>query len=90
MVKSCCAVGCTKRSVKGCGVSFYRFPVDMDRRSRWIAAINRKNWQPSEYSWLCSSHFISGSKSDDPLSPDYIPSQFAHVASPAKRKREMI
>ena len=88
MVKSCCAVGCTKRSVKGCGVSFYRFPADVSRRNSWITAINRKNWQPSEYSWLCSSHFISGSKSDDPLSPDYIPSQFEHVASPAKRKRK--
>ena len=31
---------CAKRAVKGCGVSFYRFPTDLYRRSRWIAAIN--------------------------------------------------
>ena len=80
-MKSCCAVGCTKRSVNGCGVSFCHFPrqkksFDSSHKSQKLAA--------SEYSWLCSSHFISGSKSDDPLSPDYVPSQFAHLASPAK------
>ena len=85
MVKSCCAVGCAKRAVKGCGVSFYRFPADADRKARWIVAIN---WQPTEHSWLCSSHFISGAKSDDPLSPDFVPSVFARTASPLKRKVE--
>ena len=64
---------------------FYRFPADVSRRNSWVAAINHKNWQPSEYSWLFSSHFISGLKSNDPLSPDYVPSLFEHVASPAKR-----
>lgn len=87
MVKSCCAVGCAKRAVKGCGVSFYRFPADLDRRARWIAAIKRKNWQPTKNSWVCSSHFISGAKSDEPLSPDFVPSIFSHTDSPAKRQR---
>ena len=31
---------------------FYRFPADVSRRNSWVAAINYKNWQPSEYSWL--------------------------------------
>ncbi len=42
MVKSCCAVGCVKRAVKGCGVSFYRFLADLDRRASWVAAIRSK------------------------------------------------
>ncbi len=29
---------------------------------------------------------ISGCKSNDPLSPDYVPSVFAHIGSPSKRK----
>lgn len=87
MVKSCCAVGCSRRSYRGCGVSFYRIPADANRRSLWLAAINRKSWQPTEHSWLCSAHFVSGKKSEDPLSPDYIPSVFAHTSSPVKRKR---
>lgn len=87
MVKSCCAVGCANRLTKGSALSFYRFPTDSDRRSRWIAAINRKDWCPTEYSYVCSAHFVSGKKSNDQLSPDYVPSIFRHVRSPIKRKR---
>ena len=88
MGKSCCAIGCTNRWVKGCGISFYRFPTDPARRARWISAVNRKNWAPAEHSWLCSAHFVSGRKHDDKLSPDYVPSLFDYVPSPVKRKRE--
>ena len=70
MVKSCCAVGCTNRYTKDCGLRFYRFPSDVDRRSKWLAAMKRDNWKPNEHSWVCSAHFVSGNKSDDPLSPD--------------------
>ena len=86
MVKSCCAVGCTNRYSKGCGLRFYRFPSNVDRRSRWLAAMKRENWKPNEHSWVCSAHFVSGNKSDDPLSPDYIPSVFSYVGSPDKRR----
>ena len=84
--KSCCAIGCCNRSKKGSTVSFYRFPVNSERRARWISAINRKNWKPSEYSWLCSDHFAGGRKCDDVLSPAYIPTIFSFISSPAKRK----
>ena len=52
--------GCTNRYRKGSNVKFYRFPTCPDRRRRWIAALNRKNWTPNEFSWLCSEHFVSG------------------------------
>ena len=86
-MKSCCAVGCTNRHSKGSSLSFYRFPIDPERRARWIAAIKRVNWEPNKHSFLCSDHFITGKKSQDPLSPDFVPSVFKHVDSPAKRKR---
>ena len=86
MVKSCCAFGCTNRYYKGTKLSFYRFPADRERRSKWVAALKREDWQPSEQSWVCSAHFVSGKKSDDPLSPDYIPSVFSFVKTPEKRK----
>jgi len=70
MVKSCCAVGCTNRLKKGSGIQFYRFPEDKVRRGQWVAAVGRKNWNPMQYSWICSAHFVSGSESNDPLSPE--------------------
>ena len=87
MVKSCVAVGCSNRSEKGSKLSFYRFPADSERRLKWIAALQRKNWKPTQYSWVCSAHFVSGAKSNDPLSPDYVPSVFKHVTSPVKRRK---
>ena len=86
MGKSCCAVGCTNRFKKGSSIHFYRFPDNLDRRAKWIAAVRRNHWAPNEHSWLCSEHFVSGEKSNDPLSPDYILTIFKHVSSPAKRK----
>ena len=86
MVKNCCAVGCTHRFHKGCELSFYEFPADPARQSKWVAAVKRENWQPNDSSGVCSAHFVSGKKSDDPLSPDYIPSVFNHVSSPEKRR----
>lgn len=84
--KSCCAIGCSNRSIKDSAVSFYRFPSNEGRRALWISAVKRKNWQPSDYSWLCSVHFVGGKKSDDPLSPAYTPTIFNFISSPVKRK----
>ncbi len=85
MVKSCCAVGCANRYSKGC---FYRFPEDSEKRRRWIAAVDRKNWEPNMYTWICSVHFAGGKKSNDPTSPAYVPTMFSYLKSPVKRKAE--
>ena len=36
--------------------------------------MGNKNWALNKHSWICSVHFMSGAKSNDPLSPDYVPS----------------
>ena len=46
MPESCCAVGCSQRKIKGCGIPFYRIskaktPFEARRRRDWIKAINR-------------------------------------------------
>ena len=60
----CVGVPTVTKGLPSSGLSFYRFPVASDRRSE------KENWQ-HERSWVCSVHFVSGKKSEDPLSPDY-------------------
>ena len=87
MVKSC--GGCANRFVRGSSISFHRFPPEgTESRERWIAAIRRKDWRPDEFSYVCSSHFVSGKRSRDPKSPDYVPSIFFFLSSPDKRAKQ--
>ena len=60
MVISCCAIGCTNRQQLGSSISFYRFPADIDRRNKWISAVKRAKWTPSNYNRICNAHFIHG------------------------------
>ncbi|CAL9701336.1 unnamed protein product [Knipowitschia caucasica] len=99
MVDSCCEPGCTNHRGQGKARAFYRIPKDPARREKWISAIKRaqstlkktEHWIPSPNGFrLCSDHFITGKKSDNPLSPDYVPSVFRHVPSPVKKKGKML
>ncbi len=72
MVLTCCVVGCHKRGGRD-KVSFFRVPsspgptedeamaeLTSRRRQAWIAKINRKDWDPSKFTRVCSDHFMSG------------------------------
>ena len=86
MPKQCCAVNCSNIFVKGSEVQFYRFPADPE--GKVSGAVNRKDWYPTEYTWICSEHFVSGTKSNNPLAPNYVPSLFKHVRSLEKHRLE--
>eukprot|EP00794_Sanderia_malayensis_P005057 gene5057-5716_t len=75
MVNSCIVTGCANRQIKGVNLSFCRLPKDAERRRLWLAAICRKNYNPSLESdvRVCGAHFISGVASTDKRSPDYVP-----------------
>lgn len=67
MVESCCAPNCknTRRRKKDRQenediIQFYRIPADPDKRRQWLAAIGRKDFNATQYTRLCSKHFISG------------------------------
>ena len=59
MPQTCVLGNCKNRYSKNSDKSFYRFPVDPDQRVKWVAAVNQKNWRPTEYSHVCSNHFIT-------------------------------
>ncbi|XP_050023791.1 uncharacterized protein [Dermacentor andersoni] len=54
MGRICCAVGCDRNTPD---VTLHKFPVDKRLRAKWVAAVRRINWSPSEHSRLCSAHF---------------------------------
>ena len=86
MVKNCCVVGCHNVYKKGSGIQFYRFPRDTEKRGKWISAVKREDWIPNDNTWICSVHFVTGARSNNPLAPNYIPTIFPHTESPVKRK----
>ena len=66
MPESCCAVGCSQRRVKGCGIRFYRIPkgrkpFEAGRRRDWVKAINRDKWSEGQISHarVCGNHLLS-------------------------------
>ncbi|XP_026550435.1 THAP domain-containing protein 4 isoform X2 [Pseudonaja textilis] len=107
MVICCAALNCSNRQGKGprdrVAVSFHRFPLkDSKRLIQWLKAVQRDNWIPTKYSFLCSEHFTKDSFSkrlEDQhrfLKPTAIPSIF-HISEPRgnsrgylKRKRKII
>ena len=76
MPVSCCAVDCTNRFTKGSGVGFFVFPVDPERKKKWIHAISRDKWEPKSHDRLCGEHFVNGRPSKEPTNVDYVPTIF--------------
>ncbi|XP_029469107.1 THAP domain-containing protein 2 [Rhinatrema bivittatum] len=57
MPTSCAAFDCTSVWKKDSNISFHRFPLQAERRKRWIQQVNRQNFSPSLHTFLCSKHF---------------------------------
>jgi len=88
MPTSCVAYNCRSRWTKTPGtvkisnvVSFHRFPLrNKELLKKWIIAVRRKSWKPTNASFLCSKHFT----------PDcfyYSPSQFVQLNGQRRKLR---
>ena len=88
MVKNCCVVGCHNVFKKNSDIQFYRFPTNPEKGSKCIVAFKRDDWILSDNTWICSMHFVTGKRSDNRLAPNYVPTFFPQLNSPAKRKLE--
>ncbi|XP_050727460.1 uncharacterized protein LOC127004117 [Eriocheir sinensis] len=51
----CAAMGCSNHT--GLGKILHRFPRDPERRRQWEKKVNRRNWRPTDSSYLCTDHF---------------------------------
>ena len=63
-------------------------PFEQRRRHDWLQAIKRDDWKHPGWTEsrinqqrVCSSHFVSGERSDDPNNIDWIPTKFTHAAT---------
>ncbi|XP_071369111.1 uncharacterized protein [Centroberyx affinis] len=92
MPKSCCVPCCTNNTRKNNGVKFFCVPKDGKRRMKWFQSIRREDgpgklWAPaSKHIYVCSIHFVTGIKSNDPLNPDYTPTLFPHLSERERQR----
>lgn len=75
----CVAFGCTSTSGRD-EVAFHKFPQDRDIAAKWVAAIQREDFEPTNASVVCSKHFRD---SDYTRSPSLTKS----LGVPVKRAR---
>ena len=60
MVKSCTVSTCQNRWKTGSKLSFYKFPVDAERREAWKNSLGREQFPKLDTSFVCGEHFITG------------------------------
>lgn len=62
LLRAFCGEHDTRRESCRCGIfSLHRFPAasrNPELRLQWIAAVNRKDYEPSEHARVCSEHFL--------------------------------
>nr|CAH7769842.1 unnamed protein product [Callosobruchus chinensis] len=57
MPYKCCVPGCRGNYAKGERVHVFSFPTDTELRKRWISAVHRENFLPTQNSRVCHLHF---------------------------------
>ena len=85
---TCSVIGCENKRGntllnKKFGITFHIFPKDPERRYKWLQALKRGNFTPSDRSTVCSKHFLPTDFKDDEigyrhrnLKNDTVPSVF--------------
>lgn len=58
MPKCCSVYKCKATSENAPNRSFHLYPKDAKLRAAWMKRIRRENFEPSDYSYVCSYHFI--------------------------------
>lgn len=57
-MRKCSALGCRNRACSAAdGITFHKFPSNVEQRAVWAAAIGRDGWTPTPHSCICSAHF---------------------------------
>ena len=57
MVLKCCVVNCFSNYVEEEKATVFSFPKEEHLRSIWIKFVYRKDWEPTNLSYICMKHF---------------------------------
>ena len=57
MVFKCCAVNCRSNCAGEEKTTVFSFPKEEHLRKIWIKFVNRKDWEPTNSSYICIKHF---------------------------------
>eukprot|EP00094_Tigriopus_californicus_P010317 TCALIF_09952-PA protein Name:"Similar to THAP9 DNA transposase THAP9 (Homo sapiens)" AED:0.36 eAED:0.43 QI:59/0/0/1/0/0/2/0/248 len=77
MTKSCFAFGCSNRCNLQSQKSFHKFPSDPAQEKKWIVALKRKNYRPSNWAFVCSDHFRRAKKIISENSTNFLLERFS-------------
>lgn len=61
MPQKCCVPGCNGNYKNGPKVHVFGFPKDVNLRQKWLKAIPRDNFEPTNNTKVCEAHFPEGS-----------------------------
>ncbi|KAF2895271.1 hypothetical protein ILUMI_10904 [Ignelater luminosus] len=101
----CSAVGCSNRTDRNKStktdvvkITFHQFPKDIELRNKWIKAVRREDWFPSEMNVLCSTHFVedcfnrtlSLTKLRSAAVPTIFPAFPSYLQQPAQKQRRQL
>ena len=57
MPNKCCVIGCRANYQYGPSKPVFKFPDDTVFSNKWVAFLNRQDFQPGKYSVICIDHF---------------------------------
>ena len=87
---TCCVPGCYSNTKKNKNLSFHRFPKNNIPKEKWVNAIKRKDFVPTNHHRVCSSHFEGGKRKNTKDVPSVFPLLPSSISRKVPKVREYV
>ena len=57
LVYKCCVVNCRSNYTGEESTTVFSFRKEEELKKRWMTFVNRKDWEPTSSSYICTKHF---------------------------------
>ena len=79
---NCAAIGCSNKPGRSDpGISFHKFPKEVDLKEAWVRNISREDFIPTASSMVCSLHFKKSCLHDCSTAQNHVYRLIKSVAS---------